>query len=435
MLVEHPLGTGAYWATLGFVGNSSLFMVHDFIDASFTPTAMVSTAGILAFANMGCLASAFASAEIVKRLALRACPAVALPLGPQHEGGSAGADFRARLLRHRVLGLLLGGTLGLCPLLWPDDPHFLEDALAKKPSDELLFCEEHFPSALSGPSFEKLVYSALAARGWKAENTLVACAACPDEVNTSDRTDLLNVVKQRWRKMFCLGGLAGMAFGGGTAWTAFSTHTPTNGRILVIYGPHTGIASDGAVGSLRRDGQQHDSSCCGAACAAYLSGEDVEHLSHEDMQQNMLTKLLRPYQDKIMESPEPLRWLAYANFEICHNYLKSILTKYEERCVEIAVVGCIMVNLPTGCDDQYVPVTFETYNCKTRVREDHFKVFKVDRQDDLYFDGKAPVFFEDNSGSSEHSHHGCSHHAHSHLGHCQHGHCHHGHAHAHGSSQ
>lgn len=426
LIVDNPVSTGAYWATLGLVGNSSIFMAQDFIDANFTPTATLSTGTVLAAANMGCLVAAVGGAEVVRRVASLAFPSLQILVGSKAEESSAYADAKARLLRFRIMGLMLGGALGFFPLLWPEDPHFLEGQAftAKAVPNELLYCEEHFPTALSGPNFERHVFKALAARGWTAKNTLVAYAGCPDEVNDDKKTDLLNVLKQRWRKMFCLGGLAGMAFGGGTGWKAFSTHTPTDGRILVVYGPHTGIASDGAVGSLRRDGQQHDSSCCGACCAAYLSGEEIEHLSHDDMQQNMLTKLLRPYQEKIMESPEPLRWLAYANFELCHDYLKSIITQYEERCVEIAVVGCITVNLPTPCEDYYVPITFETYNCKTGVREDLFREFKVDRQEDLYFDGKVPVFFGDQQGKAsvevvgahKHSHEGgsCSHGCHCH---------------------
>merc|ERR1740121_23371 len=237
LIVDNPVSIGAYWTTLGLVGNSSIFMAQDFIDAHFTPTEMLSTAGALAGSNMGCLVAAVGGAELVRRLASLAFPSLRIPVGSKAEESSAYDDVKRKLLRFRILGLVLGGTLGFFPLLWPDDPHFLEGQAfgTKTVPNELLFCEEHFPSALSGPNFEKHVFNALAARGWTAKNTLVAYAGCPDEVNSDDRTDLLNVMKQRWRKLFCLGGLAGLAFGGGTGWKAFSTHTPTDGRILVLW--------------------------------------------------------------------------------------------------------------------------------------------------------------------------------------------------------
>merc|ERR1719277_467227 len=94
---------------------------------------------------------------------------------------------------------------------------------------------------------------------------------------------------------FNLGGLAGMAFTGKTGWHAFGHHVAEkDGNIFCLYGPHVGLGMDGTMGKIRRAGQCKDTTCCGAAVAAYKSTQ-------------------------VPDDDEPMKALAYANFEIAHN--------------------------------------------------------------------------------------------------------------------
>eukprot|EP00420_Gonyaulax_spinifera_P024831 CAMPEP_0197916214 /NCGR_PEP_ID=MMETSP1439-20131203/81570_1 /TAXON_ID=66791 /ORGANISM="Gonyaulax spinifera, Strain CCMP409" /LENGTH=253 /DNA_ID=CAMNT_0043538217 /DNA_START=1 /DNA_END=758 /DNA_ORIENTATION=- len=233
---------------------------------------------------------------------------------------------------------------------------------------------------MEGSRAEQIIHKELAARGWTAENTLFAHATCPDEVNYDEEDDIMAELSKRWGKRFTLGGLGGMPFSGRTGWAAFGAHTPeTSGHILVLYAPHVGVGNDGSIGKIRRQGQGHDTTCCGAAVAAYNtdkmpSGDDWI----TDMNQFALTKLLQPLKRAIRAHPEPMKALSMANFEISHDLLRQQLTNPEGVCSEIAVVGGIMVNLPGNLHDHFVPVTFEVLDCKTGEVMDKFSEFGVE---------------------------------------------------------
>lgn len=65
-----------------------------------------------------------------------------------------------------------------------------------------------------------------------------------------------------------MGGLAGFPFGGVTAFGAMASHIPDGGHTLVVYAPHVGVDSTGAVGTVERVGRANGGACCGSAIAA-----------------------------------------------------------------------------------------------------------------------------------------------------------------------
>jgi len=144
----------------------------------------------------------------------------------------------------------------------------------------------------------------------------------------------------------------------------------------VLYGPHVGIGNDGTVGKVRREGQSHDSTCCGAAVAAY-NAKSVPSSDEwiADMQEIALTKLIQPLKPAIAADPEPMKALAYANFEVSHNLMRELVSSPEKVCSEVAIVGGIMVNLPGNLDDRFVPLSFELLDCSTGEITDYFDRF------------------------------------------------------------
>jgi len=387
------------WMLYGVSFNSVMLISGDLMDFMFA-----SQLGLSPLAAAGIANAALGAAGICS---LQVLPGV---LNMPNKAREPEA-FNAKL-QGRILGIWLGFLIGLWPLMWPEEWRLwkagaaaTKAAIQPPPTKEELevrkICQDKFPAGMTGPDVEQVLYSELRSRGWTVQNTLLAHATCPDEVNYDSDADLVNVLAKRWGKRFTLGGLAGMAFAGKTGWAAFSAHTPEKGgRILVLYGPHVGVGNDGTVGKVRREGQSHDSTCCGAAVAAFNaatvpSGDDWI----VDMQQIALTKLLRPLKPVIEADPEPMKALAYANFEISHQLLSKQLASPEKVCAEIAVVGGIMVNLPGNLDDQFIPLTFEVLDCTTGEITDCFHRFGRTRPEHA-FGSSAPrgAFFEEQAG-------------------------------------
>jgi len=365
------------WGAFGLVFNSTLIIGTDWFDVfiaadlGLSPVASSAMAsGFLATGGVGILCMLPGAMDM-----------------PQEP-----AAWRAKLTG-RIMGLMFGLSLGMFPLSLPDEWRLWERGAATIPQQKRIHLNEEelatqekamqrFPNSFAGKPLEAKVYEQLAKRGWNAKNTLLAHSSCPDEVNYDADTDFVNVLHNRFGKRFTLGGLAGMAFAGKTGWSAFSHHTPDdNGNILILYGPHVGVSSDGKAGYVNREGQLHASTCCGAAIAAFNAksvptGDEWMH----DMQQIALTKLLAPYREKIAQADDPMVELAYANFEVSHEFIRNQVTSPQKVCKEIAIIGGIMLNLPGHIPDRFIPLTFELLECSTGHTHDLFSHLECDRR-------------------------------------------------------
>jgi hypothetical protein len=109
---------------------------------------------------------------------------------------------------------------------------------------------------LNGHVAEQLVADKLIQLGFTDDNTLFADSSCPDELNHDDpEEDITSLFQRRWGEIFPLAGLAGMPFTGKTGWHAFSSHTPVDGNIVILFAPHVGVDFTGKVGNVTREGQ------------------------------------------------------------------------------------------------------------------------------------------------------------------------------------
>ena len=91
-----------------------------------------------------------------------------------------------------------------------------------------------------------------------------------------------------------------MPFVGKTGWGAFSSHCPADGNIVILFAPHVGVDSDGNIGSITRDGQDHASGACGAAIGAYkalISDSEAGNFANGylDSQMDTIKHLLTPH--------------------------------------------------------------------------------------------------------------------------------------------
>lgn len=122
---------------------------------------------------------------------------------------------------------------------------------------------------MTGHDAEAATHRVLSKLGFTADNTLFSDSSCPDEVNHDDPAeDMTGLFQTRWGEIFPLAGLAGLPFTGKTGWSAFSSHCPKDGNIVILFAPHVGVDYDGTVGKVLRKGQDKSSAACGAAIGA-----------------------------------------------------------------------------------------------------------------------------------------------------------------------
>jgi hypothetical protein len=123
---------------------------------------------------------------------------------------------------------------------------------------------------MKGRYCEEVTFKVLDKMGFTDDNTLYADCSCPDEINHNDPgEDITSLFMHRWGEIFPLSGLAGLPFAGKTGWAAFSSHTPEDGNIMVLFAPHVGIDCDGNIGKVHREGIKDSTTACGAAVGAY----------------------------------------------------------------------------------------------------------------------------------------------------------------------
>jgi len=253
--------------------------------------------------------------------------------------------------------------------LYNNKGELIEDILATKnrPFNKV---KEVFPGALSNAELVNKITATLAANGYEKETTLVATSLCCDEVNRPLEAELSSVYDTN----FNMGGLAGFPFGGAVSFGAMAAHIPDGVSTLVVYGPHVGVDSTGAAGTVERRGRAKGGSCCGSAVAAsgYVSsifnGDEPATLPAdvEDAQQYFVGKALLPYAEQLEEAEDKMVELPYALYGAQSELIKTIVEGGAGGVADgtVAVLGGIQINTPPGFTDYYMPLSFDLYNNK-----------------------------------------------------------------------
>jgi len=226
---------------------------------------------------------------------------------------------------------------------------------------------KQFPGALPGQIVDLVTQQVLLQRGFTPNNTLLAHATCPDEINAnSDSDDLVVLLRRRWRGAFPLGGLAGLPFVGETGWGAFESHVPDDGKVLLFFGPHVGVSSSGVVGEVDRRGQCGDSSACGAALAALGACNAGTPLRDDpyDYQQAYITRRVGERLDEINGATNPVTTLTHVLYDVQVEFLRKMIKAHRQKGAklhEIAVLGGIQINTPDIEPDLFLPLMFEIH--------------------------------------------------------------------------
>lgn len=232
----------------------------------------------------------------------------------------------------------------------------------------------------------------LAPKGFEKESTLLTTSFCCDEVCR----DLEDELKAAYGQNFNIGGIAGFPFGGCTAFGAMSHHVPTDGNMLIVYGPHVGIDFDGIFGKVNRRGHKGSGSCCNTAksALAYIQavkkGEKIHAPDASDpiyCQQVFVDSALLPHTDRLTLAENPDEELPHAIFDCQKDLMKRILDKCcpcdVPKGTKVAVLGGIQINTPEGTPEYFLPKTFTLMNSDGEIEEDLL--------DDLIYEGNKDV--------------------------------------------
>jgi len=253
--------------------------------------------------------------------------------------------------------------------LYDNKGNLLDDFMtnANRPFSKV---KEVFPGALSNAELVDKVSKTLEDNGFESDKTLVATSLCCDEVNRPLELEF----NSKYDTNFNMGGLAGFPFGGAVSFGAMAAHIPDGGSTLMVYGPHVGIDSSGAVGTVERRGRAKGGSCCGSAVAAsgyvasVLKGDEPATLPEDvvDAQQYFVGKMLLPYAEQLEEAEDKMVELPYALYGAQTELVTRIVEGGASGVADgnIGVLGGIQINTPPGFTDYYMPLSFDLYNNK-----------------------------------------------------------------------
>ena len=239
-----------------------------------------------------------------------------------------------------------------------------------------------FPGALSNDELEASVVAILAGKGFSGSNTLLATSLCADELARRLEDDFVKV----YGNNFSLGGLSGFPFAGNTGFGAMAAHIPDDGNCLAIYGPHVGIAKDGTVGKVEREGIALVDNCCGSAIAAsnYVKGmtdggatvtTDIQ--SFTDFQQGVVQELILPHGKRLADAENRMIELPYAIYDSQDLLMQSIVkTGAGGTKNAFALLGGVQINTSPDTLDYFHPLRFDLMNKEGEVVEDLLPLLK-----------------------------------------------------------
>ena len=228
----------------------------------------------------------------------------------------------------------------------------------------------NFPGAMPDKLVVTLLLRALhqTLPNFSKENTLLGTSFCPDEIS-NEKGDLPNLLYEEFGKTFHLGGLAGIPFTGKTGFKAFASHVPTNGNVLIVYGPHVAISPDGEVGKFLRPGQDHLTGACGACIGALTAAEcgktpiplDDEE-ADADYQMNYITREIGKHTEEIKNHPcGKMAGLAYTAFGLAQRRARAMLDLSLLNGGSLILLGGIQINMSDPLPDFFLPMCCRHY--------------------------------------------------------------------------
>jgi len=166
-------------------------------------------------------------------------------------------------------------------------------------------------------------------------------------------------LQQDWGECFQMGGIGGCPYVGQTGYETLISHAPDDGNVIILFGPHVGIAPNGEVGKYLRIGQSKVSTACGAAIAAFNTGKsgDLSDQGDQDVQQSMLKKRLGSQAAEIAKSDVPMAELAKKAYVLVEEMTMDF-AKPTDDFKNLVLIGGIQINMPEPFKEYFLPLKF-----------------------------------------------------------------------------
>ena len=207
--------------------------------------------------------------------------------------------------------------------------------------DILPVIKQFYPDAISLESLmHNVVQSIFNEYDYTPSQVLLANSICSDDINSLEYP----AEARQMLGPFELGGLNGYPFTGLTGMSAFASHVPDDGAVMIFYGPHIGVTTHGKISMVTRPGQNKETNCCGAASLALSRINEPERFDELDIQQSILEKILKKNKTRINSAAVPAMEAAEVFYEENEKRIVELLNKTEFSGNHIFLVGGIIIN-------------------------------------------------------------------------------------------
>lgn len=232
----------------------------------------------------------------------------------------------------------------------------------------------YYPTAFYAETLENEILEYLKRAGFAPEEVMTANSVCSDDINAMQ----FPITESGLLGPFYLGGLDGFPFTGLTGMQAFAHHMPEEGALLIYFGPHIGITAKGAIGKVRRIGQDHDSDCCGAAQAALKKINDQpQNPTLLDYQEDTIVTLFQMHKKRIETAIDPIQEATEVMYEAIRERIHLLIDHSRDtfKGKHLILIGSIFINVDEGSEACVDQRSFQTINLRTNEVTNHLEKF------------------------------------------------------------
>ncbi len=187
---------------------------------------------------------------------------------------------------------------------------------------------------------QKVIQSIFNEYDYTPNQILLANSICSDDINSLEYP----AEARQMLGPFELGGLNGFPFTGLTGMSAFASHVPDDGAVMIFYGPHIGITTHGVIGRVTRSGQHTETGCCGAATAALDAIDLPPRTEPLDEQMTFIENILKNNKKRILSAEIPETESAEVFFDAIDERIRLLIEKTSFSGNHIFLLGGIIIN-------------------------------------------------------------------------------------------